>query len=87
MLGRQDLYKTVVGVILGYLVFQGVLLCISVYSILNKSTGEFTKYLKKMVNLQLIFNVKVAAGPILAVAVNVFYCQPSSPHRVTGVCY
>lgn len=87
MLGRQDLYKTVVGVIFGYLVSQGVLLCISAYSVLNNSTGEFAKYLKKIVNFQLILNVKVAAGPILAVAVNVFYCQSSSPYRVTGVCY
>lgn len=87
MLGQQELYKTVVGAILAYLVFQVVLLSISVYSVLSKSTGEIAKYLKKIVNLQLIFNVKVAAGPILAVAVNVFYCQSSSPYRVTGVCY
>lgn len=76
-----------VGVILGYLVCQVVLMCVSGYSVVGRSSGEFSKYLKKIVNFQLIFNVKVAAGPILAVAVNVLYCSSDSPYHVGGVCY
>lgn len=72
---------------LAYLACQVMLVCVSCYSILNKSTGEFAKYIKKIVNFQLIFNVKVASGPILALTVNVFYCQQDSPYKVEETCY
>ena len=72
---------------LAYLACQIILVCISCYSILNKSTGGLAKYMKKIVNFQLIFNVKVASGPILALTVNVFYCQQNSPYKVEETCY
>lgn len=75
------------GIILAYLVIQIVIIGISCYNALNKSTGEFAKYIKKIANLQLIFNVKVLSGPIFAVLINVLYCQNASPYRVGAVCY
>jgi cytochrome bd-type quinol oxidase subunit 1 len=75
MKNNNSIYKTIIGILMAYLACQIILICVSSYSIINKSTGEFAKYIKKIVNFQLIFNVKVASGPIIAVAVNVFYCQ------------
>jgi hypothetical protein len=74
-------------VLFAYLLLQLVLIAMSCMTVVNKSTGEFAKYIKKIVNFQLIFNVKVLSGPIMAVAINVLYCQQDSPYRVGSVCY
>ena len=83
----EQTYQTMTGIILTYLVIQLIIIVISCFNILNKSNGEFAKYIKKIANLQLIFNVKVLSGPIFAVLINVFYCQEASPYKVGTVCY
>ena len=83
----QQTYQSMLGIILTYLLIQIVIIVISCYNVLNKSTGEFAKYIKKIANIQLIVNVKILSGPIFAVLVNVLYCQDASPYKVGVVCY
>ena len=72
---------------LANLLFQLILVIVSCYSIINNQSGEFFKYIRKIVNLQFIFMVKVVSGPSFAVITKIVYCNDDSPYRVENVCY
>ena len=57
----------------------------SVWGVLNKQPEVYFKYLKKLVNLQLIVGVHVFHGPLLGLAVNVLFCN--AHYRYFEDCY
>lgn len=59
----------------GYLLLQTGLMMLSAYGILRKEVGEVYAYLRKIVNFQLLLNVKVLSGPFFGLAIKVFNCN------------
>jgi len=74
MIDYQGFYVYMVVAVMGYFLIQIILLIVSITSIEQKQFGEFSKYIRKIVNLQFLILVKVLSGPILGLAINVLYC-------------
>lgn len=83
----SSIYITMMLVVLFYLVLQMVLLLVSIYAITRSYQSTVYEYLRKIVNYQLLFNVKVLCGPVLGLVANVIYCVSSSPYHNNQVCY
>ena len=74
MIDYQGFYVYMVVAVMGYFLIQIILLIVSITSIEQKQFGEFSKYIRKIVNFQFLILVKVLSGPILGLAINVLYC-------------
>ena len=87
LIDDPTLYITMAVAAFSYFLFQIVLILISIMGIHKKSDSQGFKYLKKIVNMQYIFTVKVLSGPVLGLSVNVLYCKASSPYHIGQTCY
>jgi hypothetical protein len=84
---NSDLYVTMVLAVFFYMLLQIALILLSVKTIHHNHPGTAYQYLHKLVNFQLILNVKVLSGPILGLIVNVLYCNTNSPYHTNQICY
>lgn len=64
-----------------------MLTAISAYAVLKQKSGEIFKYLKKLVNYLFLFTAKAASGPVIALCLNVLYCNPASNYHIGQTCY
>lgn len=87
MASTPDLYHTLTLVAGLYLLVQLLLAGVSIYTTLRGKSGEFFKYLRKIVNYQFLFTAKALSGPLLGLVVNVVYCDPNSPYHKGQTCY
>lgn len=72
--------------VFAYLSFQIALIIISCYGVITQKKGELFKYIRKIVNYQYLFTVRVLSGPFLALCVNVLYCSNNAYHQ-DQTCY
>jgi hypothetical protein len=81
------LYQSLVMIVGVYLLFQLLVLAVSAYATLRGKTGEFFKYLKKIVNYQFLLTAKTLSGPLIGFVINVLYCDPGNAYHLGEVCY
>lgn len=84
---NADLYRSLVMIVFVLLVVQVLLTAVSAFAVLKQKSGEIFKYLKKLVNYLFLFTAKAASGPVLALCLNVLYCNPSNNYHVGQTCY
>jgi hypothetical protein len=87
MRDAPNLYKSLILVCGLYLAVQLLLASISIYATLKGKSGDFFKYLRKIVNYQFLFTAKTLSGPMLALVVNVVYCDSKIPYHSGHTCY
>ncbi len=84
---NPNLDITMTVAVFSYLLFQLLLLFFSIMGINKKNDSQGFKYLKKIVNMQYIFTVKVLSGPFFGLTVNVLYCKVGSVYHIGQTCY
>lgn len=70
-----------------YIITHIMAIIISACLIKKKYDNKLLKFLKKVINFQILFNTRVLLTPFFGLAINILLCNNDNSNRIVDDCY